>query len=156
MANIFVSPWVDQSKLDPYAYNPDKAKQLLKQANFPANQSLELMAYYTDSFTTQLCAAFQQYWGDVGIKSTVRQSDYTNLEPDQTAGKWDLMYQGSSAGLDPDEILFWASEPATKSALKETTDEAVRRGVFGAPTMFVGGEMFFGQDRLDFVRDALR
>lgn len=106
-ASGFVSPWVDQSKLEPYAYNPDKAKQLLKQANFPTNQSLELMAYYTDSFTTQLCAAFQQYWSDVGIKATVRQSDYANLEPDQTAGKWDLMYQGSSAGLDPDEMYIY-------------------------------------------------
>ena len=35
------------------------------------------------------------------------------------------------------------------------TDEAVARGVFGAPTFFVGDAMFFGQDRLDFVREAL-
>ena len=34
-------------------------------------------------------------------------------------------------------------------------DEAVARGVFGAPTCFVGDAMFFGQDRLDFVREAL-
>ena len=33
--------------------------------------------------------------------------------------------------------------------------EAVARGVFGAPTCFVGDQMHFGQDRLDFVRDAL-
>jgi len=31
----------------------------------------------------------------------------------------------------------------------------VARGVFGAPTMFVGSDMFWGQDRLDFVREAL-
>ncbi|MGZ5240589.1 MAG: DsbA family protein, partial [Caldimonas sp.] len=36
-----------------------------------------------------------------------------------------------------------------------TTEEAVARGVFGAPTFFVGDDMFFGQDRLDFVREAL-
>jgi 2-hydroxychromene-2-carboxylate isomerase len=35
------------------------------------------------------------------------------------------------------------------------TEEAVTRGVFGAPTFFVGGQMHFGQDRLDFVREAL-
>ena len=34
-------------------------------------------------------------------------------------------------------------------------EEAVARGVFGAPTFFVNGEMFFGQDRLDFVEEAL-
>ncbi len=37
---------------------------------------------------------------------------------------------------------------------EDTTDEAIARGVFGAPTMFVGSSMFFGQDRLDFVREA--
>ena len=36
-----------------------------------------------------------------------------------------------------------------------TTEEAVARGVFGAPSLFVDGELFFGQDRLDFVREAL-
>jgi 2-hydroxychromene-2-carboxylate isomerase len=40
--------------------------------------------------------------------------------------------------------------------LKANTEEAVRRGAFGAPTMFVGDQMFFGQDRLDFVAAALK
>ncbi len=42
-----------------------------------------------------------------------------------------------------------------KARLVATTEEAVARGVFGAPTFFVGEAMFFGQDRLDFVREAL-
>ncbi len=47
------------------------------------------------------------------------------------------------------------SDPEIKAALKANTDEAVRRGVFGAPTTFIGEEVFFGQDRFDFVREAL-
>ena len=42
-----------------------------------------------------------------------------------------------------------------KDELRERTDEAVERGVFGAPTCFVEGELFWGQDRLDFVERAL-
>lgn len=42
-----------------------------------------------------------------------------------------------------------------KDKLRANTDEAVRRGAFGAPTMFVGEEMFWGQDRLDFVEEEL-
>ena len=48
------------------------------------------------------------------------------------------------------------ADPEVKAALIANTEEAVRRGVFGAPTMFVGSEMFFGQDRLEFVREALQ
>ena len=58
-------------------------------------------------------------------------------------------------GFDARAILDLASDPAVKQALKDNTEEAVRRGAFGAPTMFVGQAMYFGQDRLDFVREAL-
>jgi 2-hydroxychromene-2-carboxylate isomerase len=61
----------------------------------------------------------------------------------------------ASAGLSPDEFFAAAENPANKEKLKATTDEAVARGVFGAPTFFVGDEMHFGQDRLDFVEEAL-
>jgi len=60
------------------------------------------------------------------------------------------------AGLDAAAILARCSAPETKEALKASTAEAVRRGAFGAPTLFVGDEMFFGNDRLQFVEKALR
>ena len=60
------------------------------------------------------------------------------------------------AGFDPEQMLALASDPAIKDDLKVATQEAVQRGVFGAPTFFVGGEMFWGQDRLDFVKEALQ
>ena len=61
----------------------------------------------------------------------------------------------AAAGFDPAEMMAWTNDAEVKAALRATTDEAVARGAFGAPTMFVGSEMFFGQDRLDFVREAL-
>jgi 2-hydroxychromene-2-carboxylate isomerase len=60
-----------------------------------------------------------------------------------------------AAGFDAAVLQQQIAEPVVKEALRATTEEAVKRGVFGAPTCFVGDEMFFGQDRLDFVRDAL-
>lgn len=60
-----------------------------------------------------------------------------------------------AAGFDPARMLAIAADPAVKEALRERTQAAVDRGIFGAPTFFVGDEMFWGQDRLDFVRDAL-
>ncbi|WP_198084142.1 2-hydroxychromene-2-carboxylate isomerase [Variovorax sp. E3] len=61
----------------------------------------------------------------------------------------------TEGGFDPAEIDRLAQDPEIKAALKATTQEAVERGVFGAPTLFVGDQMFFGQDRMDFVREAL-
>ncbi len=58
------------------------------------------------------------------------------------------------AGLDAPALLALALDTEVKAALLFATEEAVARGVFGAPTCFVGGEMHFGQDRLDFVREA--
>ncbi|MBC8998202.1 MULTISPECIES: 2-hydroxychromene-2-carboxylate isomerase [unclassified Pseudomonas] len=58
-------------------------------------------------------------------------------------------------GFDPDEVLALTNDETVKAALKVNTETAVKRGVFGAPTMFVGNQMFFGQDRLDFVEEAL-
>ena len=43
-----------------------------------------------------------------------------------------------------------------KQSLLATSEEAVRRGAFGAPTFFCGGEMYFGNDRLQFIEKALR
>jgi 2-hydroxychromene-2-carboxylate isomerase len=59
------------------------------------------------------------------------------------------------AGFDPEVLLALASDPEVKERLKSQTQEAVARGVFGAPTFFVGSEMYWGQDRLDFVKEAL-
>ena len=59
------------------------------------------------------------------------------------------------AGFDAPKILALTQQQDVKDRLRAVTDEAVARGVFGAPTMFVGDQMFWGQDRLDFVRDAI-
>ena len=60
------------------------------------------------------------------------------------------------AGFDPMALLALTAEQSTKDALKTATQEAVARGIFGAPTFFVGGQMFWGQDRMDFVKEALQ
>lgn len=62
----------------------------------------------------------------------------------------------SRAGFDVEGIYALSVDPEVKDQLKANTEEAVRRGAFGAPTFFVGTEMFFGQDRLDFVEEALK
>lgn len=59
------------------------------------------------------------------------------------------------AGFDPDAFTTLVADREVKERLKQNSDEAVARGVFGAPTFIVNGQLFFGQDRLHFVAAAL-
>jgi len=60
------------------------------------------------------------------------------------------------AGFDPAAMMAAIGTAQVKDRLRANTEEAVSRGVFGAPTFFVGKELFFGQDRLDFVEEEAR
>ncbi len=60
------------------------------------------------------------------------------------------------AGFDPAAMMAAIGTAEVKDRLRANTEEAVARGVFGAPTCFVGTELFFGQDRLEFVEEEAR
>ena len=85
-------------------------------------------------------AAFEAYWGD-------------DRDISQDAVLADLC---ARLGLDAAAFAAGIAEPAIKDQLKANTDEVMRRGGFGSPTMFVNGEdMYFGNDRLELVRAAI-
>ncbi len=60
-----------------------------------------------------------------------------------------------AAGFDGKALLERTGEPAIKAQLVANTENAVARGVFGIPTFFAGGEMFFGKERLAQVEEAV-
>jgi 2-hydroxychromene-2-carboxylate isomerase len=62
----------------------------------------------------------------------------------------------SSAGFDGSALMQVADAQPARDALAALTETAIARGVFGAPTFFVGNEMFWGKDRLDFVERWLQ
>lgn len=59
-------------------------------------------------------------------------------------------------GLDATRMAQAINDSAIKAQLKSNTDEVIARGGFGSPTIFVDGQMFFGNDRLPLVREALK
>jgi 2-hydroxychromene-2-carboxylate isomerase len=60
-----------------------------------------------------------------------------------------------AAGISPPVFLDLTKDDKVKDKLKKNTEEAVARGVFGAPAFFVGQDLYWGQDRLHFVDLAL-
>ncbi len=77
--------------------------------------------------------------------------DAQNLNDPATVGG--VLHQ---AGFDPQALLAMTQDAEVKEKLKTVTQEAIDRGIFGAPTFFVGTQMFWGQDRIDFVKEALK
>ena len=57
--------------------------------------------------------------------------------------------------VDPDPLLTAAETPEINAVYEANTDEAIERSVFGSPTYFVDGDMFYGQDHLELVERAL-
>lgn len=91
--------------------------------------------------------------------------DFERYHPAMFKAMWvdgrnlnDMAVVGSvlaEAGIDAARMAGRIQDQDVKDRLKSTTDEAVARGVFGAPTSFVDDLMFFGNDRLPFVEMAL-
>lgn len=67
----------------------------------------------------------------------------------------DILAVIAAAGVDPAPVAARIGAPDVLAQLDANTAEAVERGVFGSPTILVGATMFFGNDRLDFVREEL-
>ncbi len=85
-------------------------------------------------------ATFEAYWGDLKDIS----------QPEILA---DIC---TKVGLDPAQVAARIKEDDVKARLRQNTEEVIERGGFGSPTMFVNGDdMYFGNDRLPLVEDAL-
>lgn len=111
--------------------------------HFPVNTLLLMrgaVAARQDGRLGDYCeAAFCAMWED-GLKMD---------EPEVMAGVL------SNAGLDGPGFLKKTQDPDVKAQLVQNTADAVQRGVFGAPTLFFGDEMFFGKERLGQLEDLI-
>lgn len=96
-----------------------------------------------EPFTSE---AFKLYWEEGGAPGGREETDEDGP----------ISEVARRIGAEPGEVLDGAADPEIKDRLKDTTSEALDRGAFGAPTFFVGDEMFWGNDRLDFVEQELK
>ncbi|MCH4887510.1 peptide ABC transporter substrate-binding protein [Acidaminobacter sp. JC074] len=93
--------------LNNYTYNPEKAKELLKEANWDSNYEIDVVYYYGDQLTVDLMTAIQAYLSEVGMKMSFRklEGDLATLlwtTPEDpingpSAVDWDLAYAGNAA-----------------------------------------------------------
>jgi 2-hydroxychromene-2-carboxylate isomerase len=153
-----VNDTVYQSRLKP---NPRKAGYMLKDLAdwarfhglgikmpptvFPVN-SVKCMrgcfvAMERGMLVSYATAVFETYWGED-----------RDISRDEVIA--DIL---ARVGIDRDAFFARIGEQACKDRLKANTDELIARGGFGSPTMYINGsDMYFGNDRLPLVREALR
>jgi 2-hydroxychromene-2-carboxylate isomerase len=80
---------------------------------------------------------------------------YWELNDASVADYAGLRRVAAALGVDPDAFEILAESGPIRAKLEAETNAALERGVFGAPTMFVGDEMFWGKDRMDFLEAEL-
>ena len=100
--------------------------------------------------------------GAAGLKDDPRFMAYVDavfeamwLDPKNLGEPAEMVPVLARAGVGVEEFRALTARDDVKDRLKAATEDAIARGAFGAPTFFVGSDMFFGQDRLDFVEEAL-
>jgi 2-hydroxychromene-2-carboxylate isomerase len=94
-----------------------------------------------DAMVPFATAVFQAYWGD--DKDISQDEVLTGI--------------CTKVGVDPAEFFKGIGDQAVKNQLKANTDEVMTRGGFGSPTIFVDKtDMYFGNDRLPLIREALQ
>jgi len=128
-----ITRFIKRHRLRDFRFNP----------HFPVN-SLLIMRGLIVAQMTDVAAPY--------IESVLAATWENGLKMDDPAVVVDTL---GKAGLDGEALLKRTQEPDVKQKLLSNTQEAVERGVFGAPTFFVGQEIFFGKERLAQVEDAV-
>ena len=92
------------------------------------------------------CAAADQPWLPDFVRAVYRANFAEDRNIADAAVLGDIV---TALGQRPDALLAAAQAPDTKQRLRADTDEAISRGIFGAPSCTVGDELFWGNDRLE-------
>ena len=138
VAKSFTAPgdWLN-ADIPVYEYNPEKAKELLKEAGWPSDYTLDVVYYYDDQQTVDLMTIIGQYWQEVGVKAQFRKLEGdlaaqlwvppADMEKGPSAVKWDLAYAAVAALAESEFYNRFASTASNNSSVpkQEGLDEMI-------------------------------
>lgn len=116
-----VSPYLDKS-LEKFSYNPEKAKQLLKEAGWDFNRELQFVVPTGNKVREQSADILMQNLQAVGIKAKITTYDFPTVMQKAKAGDFDLMLMGYTFTLDP-EVSSLYSSSGTYNFMKYKNDK---------------------------------
>ena len=128
VAKSFTAPgdWLN-ADIPVYEYNPEKAKELLKEAGWPSDYTLDVVYYYDDQQTVDLMTIIGQYWQEVGVKAQFRKLEGdlaaqlwvppADMVNGPSAVKWDLAYAAVAALAESEFYNRFASTASNNSSV---------------------------------------
>lgn len=126
----------------------DTAKYYGVELNFPELFPLNSVRSMRGAFAAQEQGKLVEYSHEIFKQYWTQGTDFSKEDI--------LAAAAAGVGIDPEWFKGRINEQEIKDKLREETSGAVNRGVFGAPTIFVGSKMFWGNDRLDFLDKYLK
>ncbi|MGX8701238.1 ABC transporter substrate-binding protein [Caproiciproducens sp.] len=161
VAKSFTAPgdWLNAG-IPTYEYNPEKSKELLKEAAWPSDYTLDVVYYYDDQQTVDLMTIIGQYWAAVGVKSQFRKLEGdlasqlwippTDRVNGPSSVKWDLAYAAVAALTESEFYNRFASTASNNSSVPKqegldkliadsnsTMDTNAQKKAFGEIQQFV-------------------
>jgi peptide/nickel transport system substrate-binding protein len=98
---IYPQAWAVASDLEPYDFNPDRARKLLADAGWDKSRKIDFIYYYQDQVSKDMIVAIQQYLADVGINISPRYADPAQINTLYADKKFEMGYFANGMGLDP-------------------------------------------------------
>ena len=99
--SLFTQDWATAEDLNPYPYDPERARELLEEAGFDASRTFDFVYYYSDPLTQDVVTAIQAYLAEVGINVAPRLVNGATLNQMYRDGSFEIGYVALGHGLDP-------------------------------------------------------
>ena len=132
---MFPQAWARADDLEPYDYNPDKAKALLKAAGWTGGKPIDFIYYYGDQMNVDTVVAIQSYLAAVGVDITPRLLDPASINQVYADGSFELGLFANGMGLDPSlgsPMVACGSKPLSLGYCNKEVDALFDQGLASA------------------------
>lgn len=135
------------------AYRVTELKRWCRKLGIEVNPTPRFMCPNADLASRVVIAASRQGLDVHALHMAILRAQWR--EDRDISSRETLLEILSSLGIDGEELLSLSIDPAIESIYRDNTDAAVRAGVFGSPSYVFEGELFWGQDRLGMLEEAI-
>ena len=129
---IFPQAWARADDLETYDYDPEKARALLTEAGWDANQPVDFIYYYSDQMNVDTVVAIQGYLAAVGVNIQPRLLDPAAINQVYADGTFEMGFFASGMGLDPSlgsQLVVCGAKPLSLGYCSMDVDALFEKGL---------------------------